>query len=95
VNLLWWLQQFYNLKFWIPTGISGRNLTLTDEIVLLEQIKNKLPNNSLRQLVEIVGVLKFTILQVIQQQDKAQDGHYAIDNKDLAKNRSVKIRIQI
>jgi hypothetical protein len=40
-NLLWWLQQFFNLKFWIPTGICRRDLTLTDEIALLEQIKKK------------------------------------------------------
>jgi hypothetical protein len=33
------LQQFFNLKFWIPTGISKRDLTLTVEIALLEQIK--------------------------------------------------------
>jgi hypothetical protein len=38
---------------------------------------------------------KFTVLQVIHQQDKVRDGHYAIDNKDLAKNRNVKVRIQI
>jgi hypothetical protein len=36
--------------------------------------------------VEIIGVLKFTIVKVVQQQDKVQNGHYAIDNKDLAKN---------
>jgi hypothetical protein len=89
------LQQFFSLKFWIPPGISKRDLTFTDEITLLEQIKNKRPNNSHPQLVEIIGVPKFTIVQVIQQQDKVQNGHYAIDNKDLAKNRKVKLRIQI
>jgi hypothetical protein len=89
-NLLWWLQQFFNLKFWIPTGISRRDLTLTDEISLLGQIKNKPPSNNHRQLVE-----KFTIVQDIQQQDKVRDGYYFIDNKDLVKNRSVKVRIQI
>jgi hypothetical protein len=95
VNLLWWLQQFFNLKFWIPTGISRRDLTFTDEIAVLEQIKNKPHNNSHRQLVEIIGVPKFTILQVIQQQDKARDWHYTLDNKDLAKNKNVKVRTQI
>jgi hypothetical protein len=71
------------------------SLTLTDEIALLKQIKNKPPNNSHRQLVETIGVPKFTIVQVIQQQDKVRDGHYAIDNKDLAKNRNVKVKIRI
>jgi hypothetical protein len=66
-NLLWWLQKFFNLKFWISTGIYRRDLALTDEIALLEQIKNKPINNSHRQLVEIIGVPKFTIVQVIQQ----------------------------
>jgi hypothetical protein len=93
-SLLWWLQHFFNLKFWIPTGISRRDLTFTNECALLEQIKNKPPNNSHRQLVEIIGVPKFTIVQVIQQQDKVQDGHYTIDNKDLAKNRNMKVTIQ-
>jgi hypothetical protein len=59
-NLLWWLQQFFNLKFWICTGICRRYLTFTDEIALLEQIKNKPPNSSHCQLVEIIGVPKFT-----------------------------------
>jgi hypothetical protein len=54
VNLLWWLQQFFNIKFWIPTGISRRDLTFIAEIALLEQIKNKPPNNSHHQLVEII-----------------------------------------
>jgi hypothetical protein len=45
--------------------------------------------------VEIIGLPKFTIVQVIQQQDKLQDGHYTIDNNDLAKNRNEKVRIQI
>jgi hypothetical protein len=94
-NLLWWLQQFFNLKFWIPGGMSRRNLTLADEIALLEQIKNKPPNNSHRQVVKIIGMPKFTIVQVIQQQDKVRDGHYTINNKVLAKNRNVKVRIQI
>jgi hypothetical protein len=84
VNLLW-LQQFLNLKFWIPTGISRRDLSHTDETAVLEQIQNKPPNNSHHQLVEIIGVLKFTIVQVIHQEDRARDGHYAIDNKDLAR----------
>jgi hypothetical protein len=66
-NLLWWLQQFFNLKFWIHTGISRRDLTFTDELALLEQIKNKPPNNSHYQLVEVIGMPKFTIVQVIQQ----------------------------
>jgi hypothetical protein len=38
-NLLWWLQQFFNLKFWIPTGICKRDLTFFDELALLEQNK--------------------------------------------------------
>jgi hypothetical protein len=42
-NLLWWLQQFFNLKFWIPAGISRRDLTFTDELTLLEQIKKQAP----------------------------------------------------
>jgi hypothetical protein len=74
VNLLWWLQQFFNLKFWIRAGISRRDLTLTDEISLLAQTKNKATNNSHRQLVEIIGVPKFTIVQIMQQQDKVRDG---------------------
>jgi hypothetical protein len=41
-NLLWWLQQFFNLKFWIPTGISRRDVTLTDEIALIEKLKTGL-----------------------------------------------------
>jgi hypothetical protein len=89
------LHQFFNLKFWIRTGISRRDLTLTDEIALLEQIKNKPPNNSHHQLVEIIGVPKFTVVQVIQQQDKVRNIHYTIDDKDLAKNRNVKVTIQI
>jgi hypothetical protein len=40
------------------------------------------------QLVEIIGVPEFAIVQVIQQQDKVRDGHYTIGNKDLAKNRN-------
>jgi hypothetical protein len=59
------LQQFFNLKFWVPTGIFR-----SDELALFEQMKNKLLNNSHYQLVEIIGVPKFTIVQVIQQQDK-------------------------
>jgi hypothetical protein len=89
------LQQFFNLKFWIITGISRRDVTLTDELALLEEIKKKPPNNSRRQLVEIIGVPKFTIIQVIQQQEKVRDGHYAIDNKDFPRNRNMKVRIQI
>jgi hypothetical protein len=85
----------FNLKFGIHTGISRRDLTLTDEIALVVQIKNKPTNNSHHPLVEIIGVPTFTIVQVIQQQDKVRDGHYAIVNKDLAKNRNVKVRIQI
>jgi hypothetical protein len=68
VNLLWWLQEFFNLQFWIPTGISKGDLTFTDELALFEQIKNKPPNNSHHQLVEIIAMPKFTIVQVIQQQ---------------------------
>jgi hypothetical protein len=94
-NLLRRLQQFFTLKFWTPTGISRGDLTITDEIALLEQIKNKPPNNSDRQLVEIIGVPKFAVVEVIQQQDKVRDGHYAIENKDLARDRNVKVRIQI
>jgi hypothetical protein len=60
-NLLWWLQQFFNLKFWIHTAISRRDLTLTDEISLLEQTINNATNNSHCQLVEIIRVPKFTI----------------------------------
>jgi hypothetical protein len=73
VNLLWWLQNFFNLKFWIRAGISRRDLTLADEIALLEQIKHKPPNNTHHQLVEVTGVAKLTIVQVIQQQDKLPD----------------------
>jgi hypothetical protein len=65
VNLQWWLQQFF-----IHTKISRRDLTLADEIALLEQIKNKPPKNSHHQLVEVTGVPKLTIVQVMQQQDK-------------------------
>jgi hypothetical protein len=40
------VQRFFHLKFWIPTEMPRRDLTLTDKIALLEQIKNKLPNTS-------------------------------------------------
>jgi hypothetical protein len=40
---------------------------------LLEQIKNKLANTSHHQLVEIAGVLKSTIICIIQQQEKLRD----------------------
>jgi hypothetical protein len=43
-----------------------RDLTFTDELAVLEQIKNKPHNNSQCQLVEVIGVLKFAIVQVIQ-----------------------------
>jgi hypothetical protein len=96
-NLLW-LQQFFNLKFWTAAGISRRDLKLTDEITLLEQTKNKPPNNSHRQLVEIIGVPKLTNLQLYKlyiSKVRCEMDINAIDNKDLAKNRNEKVRIQI
>jgi ABC-type dipeptide/oligopeptide/nickel transport system ATPase subunit len=45
--------------------------------------------------VAISGVLKSTIARVIQQQEKLQDGHYAMDNRELPINGSVKVRIQL
>jgi hypothetical protein len=63
------VQQLFHLKFWIPTEMLGRDLTLTDKITLLEQIKN----TSLRQLTEINVVPKSTIARVTQQQEKLRD----------------------
>jgi hypothetical protein len=47
----------------VVAEISRRDLTHTDEIALLEQIENKPPDNSHRQLLEVIGVLKLTIVQ--------------------------------
>jgi hypothetical protein len=73
VNLLWYVQQFFHLKFQITTEIPGTDLTLTDKTVLLEQIINHPPNTSHCQLAKITGVPKFTIACVIHQKGKLRD----------------------
>jgi hypothetical protein len=94
-NLLRWLQQFFTLKFWTPTGISRGDLTITDEIALLEQIKNKPPNSSHRQLVEVIGVPKFAIVQVIQRQDNGARWTLRHREQGSCQGQNVKVRIQI
>jgi hypothetical protein len=72
-----------------------RYVTFADKTALLEKIKNQLPNTSDHQLAEITGVPKSTTACIIQQQEKLRDGHYAMDNGELPKNGSVKVRIQM
>jgi hypothetical protein len=50
-----------------------KDVTLTDKIVLLEKIKNQLPNTNHCQLVEVTQVSKSTTARVIQQQEKRRD----------------------
>jgi hypothetical protein len=70
-----------------------RNVTLADKIASLEKIKNQPPDTCHRQLGEITGVLKSSIARAIQQKEKLQCGHYAMDNRKLPKNGSVKVRM--
>jgi hypothetical protein len=74
VSLLWCVQQFFHLKYQIPTEMSRADVTLADRIAILVKIKNQLPNTSHCQPAEIAGMLKSTVAQVIQQQEKLQDG---------------------
>jgi hypothetical protein len=60
----------FHLKFYIPTEIPRRDLTLTDKIALLEQVKNQLPNTSHHQLAEITGVPQSITACLIRQQEK-------------------------
>jgi hypothetical protein len=64
------VQQFFHLKFQIPTEIPGTDLTLTDKTALLEQIINQPPNNSHNKLAETTAVPESTIAHAIQQQEK-------------------------
>jgi hypothetical protein len=50
-----------------------RDIALTDKVALLERIKKQLPDTSHCQLAEITGVLKPTILCVLQQREKLRD----------------------
>jgi hypothetical protein len=73
-----------------------RDVTLTDKIVLLEQIKNRNPNTSYCQLAEITAVPKSTIAHVIQPQENCEmNGHCTMDKMELPKNGSMKVRIQL
>jgi hypothetical protein len=67
------VQRFFHLKFYIPTEMPRRHVTLADRIAFLERIKNQLPDTSQLQLAGITGVPMPTISRVIQQQDKLRD----------------------
>jgi hypothetical protein len=76
--------------------MSRRNLTLTDKIAVLEQIKNQPRNTSHHHLAEITGVPKSTIARIIQQQINCEmNGHYMKDNREFSKSGSMKVRIQM
>jgi hypothetical protein len=50
-----------------------RDVTLTDKIALLEQVKNQMPNTNHCQLVETPGVPESTTACIIQHQEKLWD----------------------
>jgi hypothetical protein len=62
-----------HLKIQILTEMPMRDVTLSYEISLFEQIKNQPPNPSHHQLAEITGLLKVTIACILQQQHKLRD----------------------
>jgi hypothetical protein len=66
LSLLWHVQQFFHLKFQIPTEMPRRNVTLV-KIALHEKSKIQSPNTSHQQLVKITGVPKSTTAPIIQQ----------------------------
>jgi phospholipid N-methyltransferase len=60
------VQQFFSLKFQIPTGMPTKNVTVGDKIALLEKIKYQLPNTRHHQLVQKTAVPKSTTARFTQ-----------------------------
>jgi hypothetical protein len=71
-----------------------RGVTVTDKTALFEQIKNQPPNTSHRQLAEATGVPTLHALHN-RKSDCEMNGHYATDKRELPRNGSVKVRIQM
>jgi hypothetical protein len=55
-----------SVKFLIPAKMPQRNLA----VALLYQLKSQLPSTSHCQIVDVTGVQKPTLMDVIQQQEK-------------------------